>query len=160
MKWLKKVAVTPLTSIAKVIDGFNGTNKNTNAPSIRAVEEALDAKASNDDLTAATMELNAAIAEKADTNAMFLERAYNFTYSIGASNTLSISANDLGIYEIQGYTPIAFRRLATGNKNVYVWGFHARYGADFVVYLDNRSTSALSDLELSVRVIFVRNDVI
>ena len=23
MKWLKKVAATPLTSIAKVIDGFN-----------------------------------------------------------------------------------------------------------------------------------------
>lgn len=160
MKWLKKVAATPLTSIAKVIDGFNGANKNTNAPSIRAVEEALDAKASNDDLTAATMELNAAIAEKADTNAMFLERAYNFTYSIGASNTLSVSANDLGIYEIQGYTPIAFQRIATGNKNVHVWGFHARYGADFLVYLDNRSTSALSDLELSVRVIFVRNDVI
>lgn len=160
MKWLKKVAATPLTSIAKVIDGFNGTNKNTNAPSIRAVEEALDAKASNDDLTAATMELNAAIAEKADTNAMFLERAYNFTYSIDANNTLSVSANDLGIYEIQGYTPIAFQRIATGNKNVSVWGFHARYGDNFLVYLDNRSTSALSDLELSVRVIFVRNDVI
>ena len=161
MKWIKKVAVTPLEAIAKVIDSFNsGADKTTNAPSIRIVENALNTKASNDALEQATTTLEADIATKADKNKIFISRSYTTTYSIGASNTLSISANDLGINEIQGYTPIAFQRIATGNKNVYVWGFHARYGADFLVYLDNRSTSALSDLELSVRVIFVRNDVI
>lgn len=40
MKWLKKVAATPLTSIAKVIDSLDiSTNARTNAPSIKAVAD-------------------------------------------------------------------------------------------------------------------------
>jgi hypothetical protein len=42
MKWLKKVAATPLTSIAKVIDSLGeNTNDRANAPSIHAVREAV-----------------------------------------------------------------------------------------------------------------------
>lgn len=42
MKWLKKVAATPLTSIAKVIDSIEAsTNDRANAPSIHAVREAI-----------------------------------------------------------------------------------------------------------------------
>lgn len=43
MKWLKKVAATPLTSIARVVDSLqNQTNDRANAPSIRAVNEAIN----------------------------------------------------------------------------------------------------------------------
>ena len=43
MKWLKKVAATPLTSIARVVDSLQTqTNNRTNAPSIRAVNEAIN----------------------------------------------------------------------------------------------------------------------
>lgn len=42
MKWIKKVATTPLDTIAKVIDNLTQeTNNRTNAPSIRAVNEGL-----------------------------------------------------------------------------------------------------------------------
>lgn len=42
MRYLKKVAATPLTSIARVIDSVGeSTNDRTNAPSIRAVREAI-----------------------------------------------------------------------------------------------------------------------
>lgn len=42
MKWIKKVAATPLDTIAKVIDSLQTqTNERTNAPSIRAVREGL-----------------------------------------------------------------------------------------------------------------------
>ncbi len=45
MKWLKKVAATPLTSIANVIDSLSETtNDRTNAPSIRAVRDAVGDK--------------------------------------------------------------------------------------------------------------------
>lgn len=45
MKWIKKVAATPLGAIAKVIDSLtSGVNERTNAPSIHAVNEALDLK--------------------------------------------------------------------------------------------------------------------
>ena len=43
MKWLKKVAATPLTTIARVVDNLNTqTNDRTNAPSIHAVREAVN----------------------------------------------------------------------------------------------------------------------
>lgn len=42
MKWLKKVSATPLTTIARVVDSLQTqTNERTNAPSIRAVREAV-----------------------------------------------------------------------------------------------------------------------
>lgn len=43
MKYLKKVAATPLTSIAKVIDSLDSSvNERINAPSIHAVREAVN----------------------------------------------------------------------------------------------------------------------
>lgn len=43
MKWIKKVATTPLEVIAKVVDTLQAqTNDRTNAPSIRAVREAIN----------------------------------------------------------------------------------------------------------------------
>ena len=43
MRWLQKVGSTPLEAIAKVIDSLNTqTNDRTNAPSIRAVREAIE----------------------------------------------------------------------------------------------------------------------
>lgn len=42
MKWIKKVAATPLTNIARVIDSLTeSTNDQLNAPSIRAVRDAI-----------------------------------------------------------------------------------------------------------------------
>ena len=43
--WIKKVATTPLTAVAKVIDSIQAqTNERQNAPSIHAVREALEDK--------------------------------------------------------------------------------------------------------------------
>lgn len=45
MKWIKKVAATPLSSIAKVVDTLQSqANERENAPSIRAVNSALAEK--------------------------------------------------------------------------------------------------------------------
>lgn len=42
MKWIKKVAYTPLESVARVVDSLNTqANERTNAPSIHAVREAI-----------------------------------------------------------------------------------------------------------------------
>jgi len=47
MKWIKKVAETPLTTIAKVIDSLASTpNDRRNAPSVRAVREGIAQAAS------------------------------------------------------------------------------------------------------------------
>lgn len=60
MKWLKKVAATPLTNIAKVIDSISTQNNDrTNAPSIRSVREGLNGV--SEELNDAKTELNADI---------------------------------------------------------------------------------------------------
>lgn len=41
VSWIKKVATTPLETVAKVIDSLTATNKHTNAPSINAVQQGL-----------------------------------------------------------------------------------------------------------------------
>ena len=47
-KWIKKVAATPLNTLAKVINSFStGDDKTTNAPSIQIVENALAGKQAN-----------------------------------------------------------------------------------------------------------------
>ena len=55
MKWIKKVAETPLDLIAKVIDSLSGNSK-YNAPSIRAVNAGLATKADNNAVSAALAE--------------------------------------------------------------------------------------------------------
>lgn len=71
MKWIKKVAVTPMDLVAKVIDSLSGNSK-INAPSIHAVNAALAAKADTSavdealDLKADTSDVNTALAAKAN----------------------------------------------------------------------------------------------
>ena len=160
MKWIKKVAVTPLEAIAKVIDSFSsGADKTTNAPSIRIVENALNTKASNDALEQATTELQAEIDTKADSRRMFLERTYNVTYNINANASVTLTAADLGISVIDGYHPLCFQKIITNNKYIYVWGFYARYDGDYMLIVNNRSNNNIQDVALEVRVVFIRDDI-
>ncbi len=208
MKWLKKVAATPLTSIAKVIDGFNGANKNTNAPSIRAVEDALNGKASTGDLMTLSEELNAEIATKAtkaelesatseletalddkvdtldfqnyqvqiqeqiaivknetdnklatkaDRTNMIISRDYSYNYEITAGSYAQISAANLGIIAISGYTPICFRKLNSGSRYINITNMQA-VAQGTVVNLTNTNNATVSGT-LSITLVFARNDV-
>lgn len=86
MKWLKKVAATPLTNIAKVIDSLqSGTNDRLNAPSIRAVNEALDAKQNtlNFDTTPTAASVNPV--RSGGLNTYLNGTYYNMIYPVGTS---------------------------------------------------------------------------
>lgn len=159
MKWIKKVAETPLEAIAKVIDSFSsGSDKTTNAPSIRVVEDALSSKASNDDLEAATMDLNAAIAEKADINAMFIVNTYNYSYELEAGSYAQVQASDLSITAISGYTPIAFKKIDCGSRYINTSILNARTNAT-IVGMRNMHNATVSGT-LSVTLVFARDELI
>lgn len=49
-KWIKKVAVTPLNAIAKVINSLTG-DSTQDAPSVHIVKTALAEKVASDDVT-------------------------------------------------------------------------------------------------------------
>ena len=172
MIWIKKVAATPLNAVAQVIDSFNtGDDKTTNAPSLRIVKNALDNKASNDDLLTATEEieseigaitenvsaLTTAMPTKADKASMFIYRTYSTSILIQANGYLEIPASNFNIDAITGYTPTGFRQIRTGSRNVFVYEQYARVSGT-VLGLRNISNSAVeSTAEIIVE--FTRNDV-
>lgn len=209
MKWIKKVAETPLEAIAKVIDSFtSGADKVTNAPSIRAVEDALDGKASAGDLMTLSEELNAEMATKAtkaelesatseldtaldgkvdtldfqnyqvqieeqfndvqtETDAklyakadranMIISHDYSYSYEIAAGGYLQVTAANLGISVISGYTPICFRKLNAGSRYINITNMQA-VAQGTVVNLANTNNSTVSGT-LSITLVFARNDV-
>lgn len=205
MKWIKKIAETPLEAIAKVIDSFtSGADKTTNAPSIRLVEESLNTKASSNDLLAlettinAELETKATKAEvtelageiddkvdttdfqdyqvqiqeqfsetivetdaklyaKADRANMLITRDYNYSYEIAAGGYLQVTAANLGISVISGYTPMSFRKLNAGSRYINITNMQA-VAQGTVVNLTNTNNAAVSGT-LSLTLVFARNDV-
>ena len=157
--WLKKIASTPLDIVAKVIDSLtSGADSTTNAPSIRAVNSALSDKASNDDLLQAVADINEDIATKADKASMFLVREYTYNYTLSAGEYMQATASDLGITAISGYTPLMFERISNGSRYINLVSFFARTNAT-VISARNMHTAEVSNT-LTVRMVFVRNDVI
>ena len=91
MRWLKKVADTPLTTIAKVIDSLTGsTNERTNAPSIRATRDGINAVsiALNDVQFQINTELNDIKGDLDDTNTELNGVSEGLTSLTQALNTI------------------------------------------------------------------------
>lgn len=81
MKWIKKVSTTPLSAIAQVIDSLSGSSA-TNAPSIKAVNEAIAS-------------LTAAIEAKQDAITLTANKAV-VTDANGKLKASSVTATQLG----------------------------------------------------------------
>ena len=157
MKWIKKVASTPLEAIARVINSLDsGADATTNAPSIKAVNDALDLKASENDLLSAVANLETDIAKKPDKNDMFLLRSYSYSYTANAGEIIGVSASDLGITAIEGYTPIAFREINAGPRYMNVYLQFTRVSGT-VIGMRNTHTSEVSNT-LDVIIVFARTD--
>lgn len=172
MIWIKKVAATPLNAVAQVIDSFNtGDDKTTNAPSLRIVKNALDNKASNDDLLTATetiegeigditenvSALTTAMPTKADKASMFIYRTYSTSIAIQPNSYLEVSAVNFNIEAITGYTPTGFRYIHTGSRNAVIYEQYARVSGT-VLGLRNVSNSIVEGTA-EVIIEFTRNDV-
>lgn len=157
MKWIKKIASTPLETIARVINSLDsGADATTNAPSIKAVNDALDLKASENDLLSAVANLETEIAKKPDKNDMFLLQSYSYSYTANAGENLSVSASDLGITAIEGYTPIAFREINAGSRYMNVYLQYTR-ASGTVIGMRNTHTAEVSNT-LDVIIVFARTD--
>ncbi len=205
MKWIKKVAETPLEAIAKVIDSFSsGADKRTNAPSIRvvedaindkastgdlmtleesvtealetkatkadvqAVESALEDKASTEDITQAVQgieedinemrtDLEGQIVRKANRAEMFITRDYNYSYEIAAGAYAQITAANLNISAISGYTPIGFKKINAGSRHMNVSLMQA-VTSGTVIGMSNTNTASISNT-ISLTILYVRDDV-
>ena len=89
---------------------------------------------------------------------MILKKEYTYTYSVTASGTLYVSASNLNISKPSGYTPIGVQVLWSGNSNVSVMGFQTNVsGTGSFCELKNNSSSAVSNANLKVAIIYVRS---
>lgn len=83
MKWIKKVATTPISGMAKVIDSLQAqANERKNAPSIHAVNEALNNL--NDNLSEDIRETNTHLNTVDGTLSTFMAEIGAIIYPVGA----------------------------------------------------------------------------
>ena len=177
MKWIKKVAATPLDAVAKVIDSFSALDKINNAPSIRAVEDALDTKADSNDFILAVEDLTADLATKAtktelqtevgaltdlintkaDKASMFIYRSYGTSILLQANSYAEYDAGSFNIEAIAGYTPTGFRRIHTGSRYALPYAMYARTSGT-VLGLYNVSNSIVEGTA-EIIIEYTRNDV-
>lgn len=180
MKWIKKVAATPLDAVAKVIDSFSALDKINNAPSIRAVEDALDTKADSNDFILAVEDLTADLATKAtktelqtevgaltdlintkaDKASMFIYRTYSNTILIqpnGQNDYMEYDAAYFDIEPITGYTPTGFRRVFSGSRYVNIVSMYARTSGTVLALYNPTDRIITGTAELIIE--FTRNDV-
>ena len=159
MKWIKKVNTTPLDNVAQVINSLiSGADATTNAPSIKAVNDALALKADENDLLQAETDLTSQINTKADKSNMFLLRTYSYEYTLGAGEIIQISASDFGISSITGYTPIAFREISAGSRYANVFIQYARVSGTVVAIRNTHSAEITNTVE--IRLVFAKNELI
>ena len=111
------------------------------------------------DAQKATARANIAAAEASLLDPLVIIKSYSCTYSVGASTNASITASNLGVTAIDGYTPTAIKYLTTGNQHVvpYLW---SPTTSGNVVCVRNVSSSAQNNKTMSVKIEWMRNEVV
>lgn len=101
----------------------------------------------------------------------FILEHYDYRYNIDASNSISITRDDL-LDSIQyedrinaGYKPLCFTKIFTGNKDIVLRSFSSSCLAGEwtqggnVILLKNTSNSKLTNLTLQVEIIWTNENI-
>ena len=84
-------------------------------------------------------------------------KSYTCTYSIGANETKTLLANDFSESAPTGYRPVAIANFDSGNNNVLVRGVWTTVSGEAdMMKVRNITSSAISNITASVRVLYVR----
>ena len=87
-------------------------------------------------------------------------KEYTYKYaSIAASSYLALTATNFGITDISGYTPVGVMRFSTGTSLVVPYAVNALTSGT-VMSLKNLSTSAQTNKTASIKILFVKNDLL
>jgi len=94
-------------------------------------------------------------------NGLVRVETYTYGYSnVSASAAINVTANNLNISSISGYTPIAIQRLATGNASVTVRAWNVKASGDSaVVNLYNKGTSSATGT-VTIDIVYVKSEVL
>ena len=92
-----------------------------------------------------------------DSDPIFASASYTYTYSLGAGETLNITAGDFGISVPTGFTTFAIRSFSSGSANVIpraILGGNTSSTSN-VMQLRNVSTSSSSNVTASLTLVYV-----
>lgn len=87
----------------------------------------------------------------------FQKKTYQFTYTISASASLTITGSDLGVSTPSGYTPVAFSQVTSGHAEVVIRGMIcSSIGSNGIVYLRNTSAASRTGT-VTVEILYIKN---
>lgn len=92
-------------------------------------------------------------------NYLMYVKEYTYKYTCRASKLVNISAADLGITQIEGYTLVGVRGYYSGNANVDVL-YVTPTMSGTVMRVRNTTSTERANITASFRGIWVRNDVL
>lgn len=85
-----------------------------------------------------------------------LIRTYSHSVDVPAESNMTVTANDLGMTPISGYTAVALQSIATGNGNIYFRQFNpSAVGTNAVVMLHN-VINGVATSNLTIKVVYIR----
>lgn len=92
---------------------------------------------------------------------MFQYVSYSAQYSVAANSLINITANDLGITWPDGYTPIAYRNVSTGNRWCVPVTINAyNTGTANALQIHNMGSSAVTDATAYLGIVYARTELI
>lgn len=144
--WIKKIASTPLSAIAKVIDSLSEqTNDRYNAPSIRAVREKINADYA--DLMNVCSSLNTAIGTKTPIDIVGDAYSDESAYTVGEyciyNNTLYKCKTDITVAE--DFTPSHWDAVNAADE-IKAVSDAAKANTDAIGILSNLNTTSKANL--------------
>lgn len=86
-----------------------------------------------------------------------ITKTYSYKYSLAASSNLAITAANLGIAEVAGYTPIGVAYNGTGSANVEIYTLNAQTLTGTVMSLHNLTSSAQNNKTCKIVILYARN---
>lgn len=92
----------------------------------------------------------------------FILKSYTHKYTAGEDSRYNLKANDFGITQISGYTPVAIPYVYSGGTNVSARGVALLKNftsTSNVMYIYNKS-SGVSNITARIDVLWMRDDLV
>ena len=92
------------------------------------------------------------------TSPLFGEKTYTYTAaSVDAGANINISRTDFSITDINGYKPIAMRRVGVSKAGFEITSFNA-VGSSTVLSIKNNTSAAIANTTFTITIIYIKSN--
>ena len=92
------------------------------------------------------------------TSPLFYWKNYTCTQtSVAANTSVNMSKTDFSIADVNGYTPIAMRRIGVSKEGFEITSFNAA-GSSAVLSVKNNTDAAIANTTFTIAIIYIKSD--